>query len=183
MKATARRPERRGRIRYRARLSFILKSNGQEVRGITRNVSLLGFAAHTDGSMSQAQPVECLLAIPRRREPLLIRGTITRCEALAQPHPDGPYETGVFFKEFEEKGETLLVKYLERSAQHEEAAIKAGYRAFRQKIRARRRRKRLEELRKRARRTARLQRKRRRLARQKRMALSRPQKPESGEST
>ena len=160
--------ERRNRMRFRVRLSFILRNDGQEVRGTTRNVSLLGIAAYTVGSLPPAQPVECFLELPGHDKPLVAKGTVIRCTMLSETHPDGPYETGVFFKEFEGKGETTLTKYLEKIVRKEEAAIHAGYKAFRERLTARKRRRRLEELQKKKRRAQRLRRKRDRLARQKR---------------
>lgn len=160
--------ERRGRMRFRVRLPFVLRNDGQEVRGVTRNVSLLGIASYTQGPLSPAQPVQCFLELSSRSQPIVANGTIIRCTMLTESHPDGPYETGVFFKEFEGRGETTLTRYLERIVRKEETAIRAGYKAFRQKLAARRRRRRLEELRKKKRRVERLRRRRQRLAREKR---------------
>lgn len=155
-------------MRFRVRLPFVLRSDGQEVHGITRNVSLLGIASYTQGPVSPAQSVECLLELSKKSAPLVAHGTVIRCTMLTEPNPDGPYETGVFFKEFDRKGETTLTRYLERIVQKEEAAIRAGYRAFRQKLASRRRRRRLEELRKKKRRAQRLRKRRQRLARERR---------------
>ena len=162
--------ERRLRTRFRVRLPFVLKNDGQEVRGTTRNVSLLGISAYTDAPLSQVQPVQCLLELPKRSRPLVANGTVLRCEPLAEPHPDGPYEMGVFFKEFPGGGEPILSRFLDRLEREDEEAIKAGYRILQQRIADRRRKRHLEVQRKRRRRLARLRRRRLRLARQKRLA-------------
>ena len=166
-------PDRRLRTRSRIRLPFILKNNGQQVRGITRNLSLLGISAYTDGPLSLVQPVQCLLELPQYSQPIIANGTVIRCEMLSQAHPDGPYETGVFFKEFEGNGESTLARFLEDMTHQEQAAIKAGYRVLQQRITARRRRKRLELLKKKRRKLARLRRRQRRLAKQKRLLQQR----------
>lgn len=163
--------ERRNRTRFRIRLPFVLKNNGQEVQGTTRNISLLGIASYTHQPIEPARPVICLLELPHRpANPVCARGTVIRCAPAAESHPDGSFETGVFFKEFDGEGETILSKYLHRILQREETAIRAGYKAFRKKIAARKRRKRYEELRKKKKRSERLKRKRQKLARSRRAA-------------
>jgi len=136
-------------------------------------MSLLGISAYTQDPLPQVQPVQCLLELPREKQPIAVKGTVIRCQPLPQPHPDGPYEMGVFFKEFQHRGEGILARFLDRISQEEKEAIQVGYRALQQRLAARRRRKRLEELRLRRRRAARLRRRRLRLARQKRLALQR----------
>lgn len=134
---------------------------------MSRNVSLLGISTYADGPLPAAQTVQCLLELPDHPKPVVANGTIIHCDSLAQPHPDGSYEIGVFFKEFEERGESTLARYLELISNKEETALKAGYHALKQKIAARKRRQKAVLLKKRKRRQARLQRKRRRLARAK----------------
>jgi len=169
-------PERRLRARFRVRVPFLLKGNEQEVRGTTRNISLLGISAYTHAPLNPMQPVQCLLELPEARESLVASGTVIRCEPLPDPHPDGSYETGVFFKGFPSKGEQTLAKFLDRVSHQEEAALRAGYRALREKMAARKRKKRLELLHKRRQRLKRLRRKKLRLARQKRQKAKRLQK-------
>ncbi|MBI3322817.1 MAG: PilZ domain-containing protein [Candidatus Omnitrophica bacterium] len=152
--------ERRLRTRYKVRVPFTLKSNGAEVHGKTRNISLLGISAYSDSSVSQVQPVQCLLDLPQRSQPLIANGTVIRCEPLSQAHPDGGYEIGVFFKEFEGQGETDLTRFLEGVLDEERSAIRAGYRALKQRLAARKRRKKAEALRKRKRMLKRRRRKR-----------------------
>ncbi len=165
--------ERRLRTRFRVRVPFVLKGNGQEVRGTTRNISLLGISAYTQGPLPVVQPVQCLLELPQEPQPLTVNGTVIRCEQLPEAHPDGPYEMGVFFKAFQKKGEAALLKYLEQMAQEEQSAIKEGYRVLQQRITARRRRKQLEELHRKRRRVERLRRRRLRLARLERLKAQR----------
>ena len=160
--------ERRLRTRYKVRVPFTVRGDGQEVRGTTRNISLLGISAYSDSSISQVQPVQCLLNLPDQPQPLVANGTVIRCEPLPQPHPDGAYEIGVFFKEFEDAGEADLARFLEQVQSDERSAIQAGYRALKQRLAARKRRKRLAALRKRRRMLKRLRRKRM-LERQKRL--------------
>lgn len=171
-------PERRLRTRYRVRIPFLLKAVEETVppvRGTTRNISLLGISAYTESSMNPAQPVQCLLEFPSKPQPLVAQGTIIRCAPLETPHPDGPYEVGVFFKAFQGNGEKELVKFLQEAAQQEQAAIQDGYRELKRRLAQRRRKKRLEALRKQRRRQARLRKRRLRLARQKRLAKKRKQ--------
>lgn len=150
--------DRRLRARYKVQVPFLLKSNGHEVRGTTRNISLLGISAHSDSSVSQVQPVQCLLTLPEMARPLVANGTVIRCEPLSQPTPEGSHEIGVFFKAFEGSGETDLFRFLNRVLQEEQSAIQAGYRALKQRIAARKRRKKLEALEKRRRKLKRLKR-------------------------
>ncbi len=157
-------PERRLRTRFRVSLPFTLKSDSQEARGTTRNVSLLGISAVIDSTFPQAQPVDCLLHLAASSKPIIAHGTIIHCDPLPEPTPEGSHELGVFFKEFEQNGESNLARFLEQMAHKEEAALKAGYRALKQKLAARKRRKRMEELKKRRRRQERLRRRRLRLA-------------------
>ncbi len=153
-------PERRNRTRFRVRLPFTLKSNGDEVRGTTRNISLLGISAYTNRPLPQVQPVQCLLELPEKPQPLVVHGTVIRCETLPEPHPDGSYEMGVFFKEFPETEESALERFLDQVAQKERQAIQEGFRALQQRLAARKRRKRQELLAKRKRRLARLRKRR-----------------------
>ncbi len=174
-------PDRRLRARFRARLPFVLKGNGNEVRGITRNVSLLGISAYTQGSILRGQPVQCLLELPSQpQSPLIARGTVIRCEPTSSEQSDGDHEVGVFFRLFEEEGEATLSKYLRHIAQEEQQTIQAGYRVLKKRLAARRNRKRLEELRKKRRRQVRLRRRKRRLAQQKRLAAQRRKKRAKG---
>lgn len=152
--------DRRLRARYKVRVPFTLKNDGGEVDGTTRNVSLLGISAYSKSSVPQTQSVQCLLNLPQRSQPLVASGTVIRCEALPQPHPDGTYEIGVFFKEFEGAGEIDLTRFLEQVQSDEHSAIQAGYQALKQRLEARKRRKRLAALRKRRRMEKRLRRKR-----------------------
>jgi len=159
--------DRRMRSRYKVQVSFLLKSNGQEVRGTTRNISLLGISALSDSPVSQVQPVQCLLDLPDSERPLVAHGTVIRCEPLSQKLPEGSQEIGVFFKEFEGTGETDLTRFLTHVLQEERSAIQAGYRALKQRVAARKRKKRLEALEKRKRKLKRLRRRKARLAKQK----------------
>lgn len=158
--------DRRMRARYKVRVPFVLRSNGHEVRGTTRNISLLGISACTDSPLQQVQAVQCLLNLPEGSRPLVANGTVIRCEPLPQPGGEGSHEIGVFFKEFEGTGESELSRFLTRVSQQEQSAIRAGYRALRQKAADRKRRRRLEALERRRRKLKRLRRKRR-LAKQK----------------
>ena len=163
--------ERRLRTRYKVRVPFTLRIDGQEVQGTTRNISLLGISAYSNSSVSQIQPVECLLDLPPHSRPLIANGTVIRCEPLEQSHPDGTHEIGVFFKEFQGQGEADLTRFLEGVLDDERSAIQAGYRALKQRLAARKRRKRLAALRKR-RRMLKRQRRKRMLERQKRLRKS-----------
>ncbi len=165
--------DRRMRTRYKVRVPFVLKSNGEEVHGTTRNLSLLGISAYSDSSITQIQPVQCHLNLPNSSSPLVAHGTVIRCEPLAQPNKDGSHEIGVFFKEFEGTGESDLSKFLRQVSQEERNAIEAGYRALKQRAAARVRRKRLEALEKRRRKLRRLRKRRQRLEKKKRLAARR----------
>lgn len=175
--------ERRLRTRFRARIPFVLKSDSQEVRGITSNISLLGISAYTNGPLGPVQPVQCVLEVPENRQPIVAHGTVIRCEALREPHSDGPYQMGVFFKEFETRGESTLARLLEELQRKEQEAIQAGYRDLKKRLLDRKRRKELEALRKLRRRQARLKRRKRRLEKLKRLkALRRKKKKAKGKS-
>ena len=159
--------ERRLRTRYKVRVPFVLKNNGPEVRGTTRNISLLGISAYSDSSVSQVQPVQCVMSLPDSQKPLIANGTVIRCEPLDQPNPDGSHEVGVFFKQFEGTGEGDLLRFLDRVLQQEQNAIQAGYRALKQRIAERKKRKRTEALEKRKRKLRRLRRRQAKLAKAK----------------
>ena len=164
--------ERRLRSRFRVRLPFTLQSNGQEIEGTTVNISLLGISGYTSGPLTREQSVTCLLRLPEQQQPLVVHGTVIRCEQLPEPHPDGSCQTGVFFKQFPEpSAEAVLTRFLNRKAQEQQEALKAGYKALRQKLAERRRRKRTEAALKRRMRLKRLLRRRRRLAELKRKKL------------
>lgn len=164
---TLRGAERRLRARYKVRVPVVLRNDGQEIRGFTRNISLLGASAYGDSSVSQVQSVQCVLNIPEKPRPLIANGTVIRCEQLPEPHPDGSYEIGVFFKEFQGQGEAELSRFLIQLQEQERSAIQAGYRALKQRLAAKRRRRRLELLRRRKRRQLRLRRRREALRRKK----------------
>lgn len=162
--------ERRLRARYRVRVPFVVKSSTEQIRGTTRNISLLGISAYADHPLPAVQPVQCYLELPRISRPIIANGTVIRCESLSEPHPDGPYELGIFFKGFQKPGETTLARFLHQIERQEQAEIKVGYLALKKRLAQRRRRKQMEELRRRRRRQERLRRRRLRLARQKRLA-------------
>ncbi len=161
------------RARYKVQVPFILKGNGGEVHGTTRNISLLGISAYSDSPMSQVQPVQCVLHLPESQKPLIVKGTVIRCEPLSQSLPEGSHEIGVFFKEFEGTGETDLIRFLTQVLQEEQSAIQAGYRALKQRVAARKKKKRLEALEKRKRKLKRLRRRKARLAKQKKKSRKR----------
>ncbi len=160
--------DRRLRTRYKVRVPLTLRGDGEEVRGTSRNISLLGVSAYSNSPVSRVQPVQCLLELPEHAQPLVASGTVIRCEPLDQPHPDGTYEIGVFFKGFQAQGESELIRFLGQIVDDEQAAIQAGYRALKQRLAARKRRKRLAAARKHRRLLKRLRRKRMR-ERQKRL--------------
>jgi hypothetical protein len=145
-------------------MPFTLKNDGEEIQGMTRNVSLLGISAYSQTGIDQVQEVECHLQIPETSREIIANGTVTRCHPLQEPHPDGPFEVGVFFKSFEPKGELNLVEYLKAVSDKEQAEITVAYRELKKKLAARKRRKKTELLRKKKRRAERLRKRRLRLA-------------------
>ncbi len=151
--------ERRLRARFRVHLPFILKSNDQEIHGTTRNISMLGISAYTRSPLEVSQPVHCFMKLPQAPQPLVAGGTVIYCEPLPEAHPEGSYETGLFFKEFQDKGESTLASFLEQVRQNEQKAIQAGYVVFQKRLADRRKRKRLKALEKNRRKRARLLRK------------------------
>ena len=159
--------DRRLRARFRVSLPLLIKGPHQEIEGVSRNVSLLGVLAYAKGPFSQGDPVQCVVELPSESKPAVANGTIIHCETLASPVPEGSHEVGIFFKEFQERGESTLAKFLEQIAHKEESALKAGFQALKQKLTARKRRKQLEALQKRRRKQKRLRRRRQRLAREK----------------
>ena len=170
-------PERRLRARFRTRVPFVLKSNGTEVRGTTRNVSLLGISAFMEKSFSPGQSVQCILELPLGMEsPVIATGTIIRSESASFAQPEGDQEVGVFFREFQEKGEGILSRYLRQIAREEQETVKKGYKLLRERIAARKKRKRTEMLLKKKRRAERLRRRKQRLARHKKLARERRRK-------
>lgn len=163
------RADRRLRTRYKVRIPFALKGNGQEIRGLTRNISLLGISGYSNSTITGVvEPAQCLLNLPETSGPLVTQGTIIRCEPLSEPHADGSHEIGVFFKEFEGEGEADLSRFLHRLMREEQNAIQAGYRALKRRLAARRQRKLLEAKRKKKRQLLRLKKRRQRLAKAKR---------------
>lgn len=170
--------DRRLRTRYKVRIPFTLKANGQEVRGMTRNISLLGISAYSSSSMSGAtESVQCLLNLPETPAPLVAHGTVIRCEPLPEPHPDGSHEIGVFFKEFERDGEADLSRFLNRLMRQEQSAIQAGYKALKRRLADRKRRRRLQAEAKRKRKLLRLKKRRLRLLAKARRKKGRPGRP------
>jgi hypothetical protein len=165
--------ERRGKTRFRVRLPFLLKANGFEAPGTTRNLSLLGIAGYTSTPLTLGQVVDCHLEIPKPALSIISHGTVVRCDALTEPHPDGTYEMGVFFRTFEPNNESLLTRFLNHLSREEDSAVQAGLRAFKEKIKARKRRKRLEALQKKRRALAR---KKKRLAKARQEARKRSQR-------
>lgn len=172
--------DRRLRTRFRIRLPFVLKINSQEVRGFTRNLSLLGISAYTRQSISPVEAVQCFLELPKEAHPVVATGTVIRCQPLSEAHPDGSYEMGVFFKGFQANGEAAVARFLSRIEREEQAQIKAGFEALKKRLAARKRRKKLEILRKKRRRQERLRRRRQRLLRLKRKAAQRRRKGRPG---
>ena len=163
------------RARYKVQVPFLIKNNGQEVRGTTHNISLLGISASSDSPVPQVQTVQCFLTLPDYEQPLVANGTVIRCEPRSTSQ--GSHEIGVFFKEFQGTGETDLSKFLSRVLQEEQNAIQAGYRALKQRVAARKKKKKLEALEKRKRKLKRLRRRKARLAQQQKKKRARLKKP------
>ncbi len=176
-------PDRRHRTRYRARLSVIVRNNGTEITGTTRNVSLLGVSALTNGPVLRGQPVQCKLELPGAEAfPLSVNGTVIRCEPAPAGETEGSHTVGVFFQEFEGRGESTLSKFLREVVQQERQIIKTGYKELKKRLEDRTRRKQLEELEKKRRRLARLRRRKLRLARQEKRASLRRRNKKSGQT-
>lgn len=116
--------------------------------------------------MPASQPVECHLNLAGSTEAIVAVGTIIRCDPALQPNSDGAYEVGVFFKQFQGNGESILSEFLQQIGTQEEDAIKSGYILLKQKQVARKKKKRLEAIRKRRRQEARLRKKKRTLKKQ-----------------
>lgn len=174
--------DRRMRARYKVQVPFLLKSNGQEIRGTTRNISLLGISAHSDSPVSQVQPVQCLLTLPDYEQPLVANGTVIRCEPLPSPGQEGSHEIGVFFKEFQGTGEADLSKFLSNVLQEEQDAIQAGYRALKQRVAARKKRKKKEALEKRKRKLQRMKKRKAKLSKSKKKSSRKPTRSRSRKS-
>lgn len=165
--SSLRESDRRMRARYKVQVPFVLKTDGQEIHGTTRNISLLGISANSDSPVSQVKPVQCVLTIPELQQPLVAHGTVIRCEPLPRPAPEGAHEIGVFFKEFQGSGETDLYRFLTHVLQEEQSAIQAGYRALKQRVATRKKRKRMEALEKQKRKLKRLKKRKEKLAKKK----------------
>lgn len=133
--------DRRLRTRYKVRVPFTLKSNSEEIQGVTRNVSLLGISAYSDSTISNSVPVQCALHIPHQQKPIIAHGTVIRCEPLPDRHADGGNEVGVFFKQFDGTQEQDLDRFLRKVLDDERLAIQAGFKELRQRAAARKRKK------------------------------------------
>ena len=133
--------DRRLRTRYKVRVPFTIKSNSEEIQGVTRNVSLLGISAYSDSTITHSVPVQCMLHIPQQQRPIIAHGTVIRCEPLSERHPDGGNEVGVFFKQFEGTHENDLDSFLHKVLEDERAAIRAGFNELRRRASARKKKK------------------------------------------
>lgn len=165
--------EHRRRIRFRATLPIRIKTDGLELQGQTRNVSLLGANTITERSATQGAPATAEIDLPGvAGPPVRMEGTIVRSIPLNLPG-DPRYEVGVFALRFLDRDETRLSHYLEQLQMAEYAAVRAGYKALREKIRQREARKRALLLAKRKRRALRLAKRRRREAAKAKRAAAR----------
>lgn len=154
--------ERRRRIRFRATLPIRIYTEGAEIQGQTRNVSLLGASTIMDRPATEGASATAELELPGvAGPPVRMEGTIVRSNPLNLPG-DTRYEVGVFALKFHGQDETRLSQYLEQLQMAEYAAVRAGYKALREKIRLREARKRALLLAKRHRRALRLAKRRRR---------------------
>lgn len=161
--------ERRRRIRFRVTLPIRVKSSSSEIQGQTRNVSLLGASAIATQTMPQGTPVTAEIDLPSNVPPIVMEGTIVRCIPLNLPGAS-QYEVGVFAARFLNQDEERLSQYLEQLQMAEYAAIRAGYKALREKIKARQAKKRailLARKRRKAKRLARLKKRKKELAKKK----------------
>lgn len=156
--------ERRRRIRFKVTLPVRIRTSDGEVQGQTRNVSLLGASTVTTAPAPEGAPATAEIDLPTGGPPVKMDGSIIRSIPLNLPG-SSQYEVGVFAVKFQDRDEKRLSRYLEQLQLAEYAAIKAGYKALRAKIRAR-------EARKRAQMLARRRRRARRRARQRRRALA-----------
>ncbi len=165
--------ERRRRIRFRATLPIRIHTSGVTIQGQTRNVSLLGASTITNQPAIEGEPATAELDLPGvAGPPVRMEGSIVRSIPLSLPGSD-QYEVGVFALRFQGQDEARLSRYLEQLQITEYAAVRAGYKALREKIRLREARKRALLLAKRRRRALRLAKRRRRaLAAAKRKAAT-----------
>ena len=129
--------ERRRRIRFRATLPIRIHAQDTDLRGETRNVSLLGASAITDRPAPEGVPVTAEMDLPGGGgPPIRMEGTIVRSVSLNLPG-DARYEVGVFAMRFHDQDELRLSQYLDQIQMAEYAAVRAGYKALREKIRQR----------------------------------------------
>lgn len=155
--------ERRRRIRFRATLPVRIHTDGMEIQGQTRNVSLLGVSAIAERPAVQGTAATAELDLPGTSGPpiRISEGSIVRSIPLNLPG-EPQYEVGVFALKYHGQDEARLSQYLEQLQMAEYAAVRAGYKALREKIRLREQRKRALLLAKRRRRKLRLAKRRRR---------------------
>ena len=133
--------ERRRRIRFRATLPIRIHTAESNIHGQTRNVSLLGASVITDRPATEGISATAEIDLPGNGLPIRMEGTIVRSIPLNLPG-ESRYEVGVFAMRFHDHDETRLSQYLEQLQMAEYAAVKAGYKALREKIRVRQARKR-----------------------------------------
>lgn len=146
--------ERRRRIRFRATLPIRIHTADANLHGQTRNVSLLGASVITDRPAIQGAPATAEIDLPGGGMPIRMEGTVVRSISLNLPG-ESRYEVGVFAMRFHDHDETRLSQYLDQLQITEYAAVKAGYKALREKIRIRQARKRARLLASRRRQAAR----------------------------
>ena len=111
------------------------------IYGQPRNVSLLGASVITDRPATEGISATAEIDLPGNGLPIRMEGTIVRSIPLNLPG-ESRYEVGVFAMRFHDHDETRLSQYLEQLQMAEYAAVKAGYKALREKIRVRQARKR-----------------------------------------
>jgi hypothetical protein len=157
MNRKTQRKDRRLRRRQDARIPFVLSTEqGDEAHGFTRNVSLLGISGYTHAPFKEAQPVRCRLNIPGDPQPIVAHGAVIYCRPLSQPHPEGTYGIGVFFREFEGSGEAKLSTHLQELRQKEQAQLEAAYQDYKRHMAAKKRERWLRKLRQAMRRRSRM---------------------------
>ncbi len=135
-------------------LPIRIRTNGLELQGQTRNVSLLGASAITDQPATTGATATAELDLPGG-PPIRMEGSIVRSVPINLPGVS-QYEVGVFAMKFVDEDETRLSQYLEELQITEYAAVRAGYKALQDKIRKRQAKKRALALAKRRRRAKRL---------------------------
>ena len=113
--------QRRQAVRVKLRLMVFMKCVGTRkvLRVLTKNISGIGMALVTEGTLEPDTKLELEITLPDRKMPILCEARVVWSKPTGEPHKSyaaPPSETGVKFVSIDPKDQAQLLQYARLNA-------------------------------------------------------------------